>query len=143
MKRDHILFLSLGIIILCFCSCDKDDKEEAATYPAPVWSIKDNPEYATSMTAILRLPDDLEADADQEDELAAFMGGDCCGVGERIGHLYYVLIKGTSYEQSEILFRYYSSKNKYLYESSNTVTFEIDNVYGTTDEPVVLSLIIQ
>lgn len=137
-KHNYILFILLCLTCITFCTCSDDD--DPKTYPAPGWTIKDNPEYSVSMTAILQLPENLSVYADQGDELAAFIGDECRGVATHVDNLYYLLIKGAAHEQSKVYFKYYSSKNKYLYKSTNSETFEIDKVYGTADDPKVLSL---
>ncbi len=133
-----ITALALGILSVCLSSCDKDEK--FTTYPDPVWTETANPDYSVSMTAVVVLPANLAAYAQAEDKLAAFVGEECRGVAYFAGNAYYLLIKGSPGEQPQVSIRYYSAKNKYIYRSETGITFEADAVYGTTDEPVTLSL---
>lgn len=135
-----ITALVLGILGVCLSGCDKDEK--FTVYPDPEWTEAINPDYSVSMTAVVVLPANLATYAQAEDKLAAFAGDECRGVAYFADNAYYLLIKGSPGEQPQISIRYYSAKNKYIYQSDTDITFETDAVYGTTDEPVTLSLIV-
>ena len=93
--------------------------------------------------AVLRLPDNLAPYVAAGDELAAFIGDECRGVGQQVDGLWYVMLKGTPDEQGMVSIRYYSAANRYLYRTAEGFEFESDGVYGTADNPVTLSLVTQ
>jgi hypothetical protein len=92
------------------------------------------------MTAVVTIPDNLNRYMQSDDQLAAFVGDECRGVGILLDGAFFVTIKGSSSEQSMVTFRYYSSRNKYMYTTDAFLTFDIDAVLGSIDKPEVLSL---
>lgn len=142
MKRikNYIVLLVVGLFAFCMESCK--DEEKFTTFPQPGWSAEFNKDYNASMTAVVSLPDNLAAYANEKDEIAAFIGNECRGVGTAIEGLYYVLIKGSPEEQAKVTFRYYSATNQYMYKAAIGFDFEADGTYGTTDEPKILPLIV-
>ncbi|MFL5811882.1 MAG: hypothetical protein ACJ749_20330, partial [Flavisolibacter sp.] len=100
--------------------------------------------YPASMTAVVMLPDNLQATASDGDQLAAFINDECRGVGEKVKvnakDLYFVLIRGLAEEQSKIVFKYYNSKTAYLYQTGPELNFLIDAIYGTAENPQLLQL---
>ena len=94
--------------------------------------------------AVVKLPDNLAAHASDGDQLAAFLGEDCRGVGEAVEvngqKVYFVLIKGNGSEQEQIRFQYFSAKNAYLYTTRKFLKFEVDTRFGSADAPEVLPL---
>jgi hypothetical protein len=130
-----IALFCLVIIVAAGCK-----KEEVFTkFPAPTWTV-DNSTYSVSMTAVVKLPTELEPFAQADDQLAAMAGDVCRGVGVKINGLWYVSIQGESDDDSNIRFSYYSARNQYLYNTDNLFTFEPDAIYGTVDNPKVLKL---
>ena len=119
------------------------DKEEYPTYDKPGWVVAFNGDYNASMTAVVCLPGNLAPDAAPDDELAAFIGDECRGVGQQVDGLWYVMLKGTPDEQGTVSIRYYSAANRYLYRTAEGFEFEADGVYGTADNPVTLPLVTQ
>ena len=122
----------VGLFAFCMESCK--DEEKFTTFPQPGWSAEFNKDY--------NLPDNLAAYANEKDEIAAFIGNECRGVGTAIEGLYYVLIKGSPEEQAKVTFRYYSATNQYMYKTTMGFDFEADGTYGTADEPKILPLIV-
>lgn len=140
MKKPRYTIILSGLIIfllLGVSGCNK--KDEFPTYPEPTWQVNHD-DYSVSMTAVVALPSNLASYATENDHLAAFTGSTCRGVGELVDGLYYVTIKGTPEDESEILFRYYNGRNQYLYKTQPLFFFEKDRVYGSTDTPEVLPL---
>ena len=133
----QIIFVCLFASIL-FVSCKEDD-EKFPTFPTPVWNVN-SAEYSVNMTAVVTLPQALIQYAEEGDQLAAFSGDVCRGVGEIIDGLYYVAILGMPEDQSNIHFRYYSIRNEYLYQTADLFAFDADEIFGTTDEPETIEL---
>lgn len=140
MKKLSIYTLTtlLTIIIICLTGCKRE--EVLPIYPAPNWKITPSNEYSVNMTAAVTLPNNLKPYMNSGDELAAFIGNDCRGVGAIIqDSIFLISIQGTTNEQSKVRFKYYSTKNKYLYETDGYLTFESNTSYGTIDKPMVLN----
>ncbi|WP_455586537.1 hypothetical protein [Bacteroides sp.] len=140
MKKisQSILIIALCILGVCMNSCNED--ETFTVFPTPVWRVESNPDYSVSMTATVVLPANLAAYAQADDQMAAFVGDECRGVAYLVDNTFYLLIKGSPGEQSQISIRYYSARNQYMYTTGAVITFEADGVYGTTDDPVTLPL---
>lgn len=97
-----------------------------------------------SMTAVVKLPHSMQSDSGPGDQLAAFIGEDCRGIGVpveiRNELTFYVMIRGAASESGHVHFIYYSARNGHLYRSDNGAEFAVDGLYGTADQPVVLDL---
>jgi len=141
MKR----YFSLIVCVLFFAGMYGCKKHK--TYPkvpAPQWAIDTSGKYPASMTAVVELPPDLSRYKQVQDKLGAFINGECRGIGKRIdldsASIYFVLIQGTSSEQSKVSFQYYSAHAAALYETDGFLDFTLDGNYGTVDAPEVLYL---
>lgn len=143
MKKLYTLMLLVGLF--CCASCSEDD-ETFTTFPNPNWAVDLTGALPVSMSAFVCLPENLATYEETGDKLAAFVGDECRGVGEAVTvgtqKVYVILIKGTGSEQERISFKYYSSKNAYMYETSAFLNFEVDTRYGSADEAQVLPLTI-
>lgn len=146
----QIVFLLLILVVVTMFSCSKKDgtsqpEEPATKFPAPTWKDDTTGRYPATMTAVVALPAALAGDVLEQDQLAAFVGTECRGVGvlETVNNqkLYFVLIKGLSDESSDIKFRYYSSKTSYMYETHTAINFLIDAIYGTAQNPKTLAFL--
>lgn len=145
MKTYSIFASVIIMILMCANACKKDGAAPVKKYPAPNWKANNDPSYAYSMTAVVQLLDTLQNDMSDNDEMAAFVGDDCRGIGvleKRIGlpPVFYILIKGSASEQVKVKFKYYSAKNSYMYSTGDFLNFVADNNYGTVDEPAVPDL---
>jgi hypothetical protein len=133
IKRIALLFLVSVISLNC-------EKEEVFNrYDPPIWTLEQG-SYSVNMTAVVVLPPNIKPYMASADMLSAFAGESCRGVASIVGDKFYITIKGSAGELSGITFKYYSSRNKYLYQAQNCVQFESDLIYGTEDQPVVLPL---
>ena len=128
----------LSVVCGCFTACGKEDPRPER--PRPIWGVEQGIYTESSMTAIVILPENLQAYAQDDDIVAAFAGNECRGIGELIEGAYYILIKGSPEEYTGISFLYYSARNKYLYTTAPDLTFEPDASFGSVDEPKVLEL---
>lgn len=142
MKQFKIILMCLAGL-LWFASCD----EETVTYktfPNPEWAVDLTGQYPVSMSAVVCLPENLSAYETDHDRIAAFIGDECRGVGEpiKVGdqRTYFILIKGHGTEQKRVSFKYYSTKNSYLYTTDAFLSFDVDTRYGSADDPKTLSL---
>jgi hypothetical protein len=96
------------------------------------------------MTAVVRVPVSIGADISETDQIGAFCGDECRGLGSLIKtgatSVFFIMIHGTGLEQTPISFRYYSSGNSRLYDTGPFLNFEIDGNYGTIYIPKVLDI---
>lgn len=138
------LKILLPVLLICITIIAGCKKEENVykTFDPPYWTEVFNAEYTATMTAIVNLPQDIAVYVQDGDELAAFVNGECRGVATSIDGLNYIMIKGLPSENARVTFKYYSSRNRYMYQCVDCVLFESDGVYGTSDSPVTLPLIV-
>ena len=127
------------VIALLITAC-KEEEETFPTHEPPVWNVNHSAGYYENMTAVVKIPNNLAQYASKKDQLAAFAGNECRGVGELIDGSYFVSIKGAPEDQSTIRFKYYSAKNKYLYQTDDLFSFDANRIFGTADEPKELPL---
>lgn len=136
---------TLLILLAGVGACKKKKSEEPVpVFPAPSWNSAGTEKYPYSMTAVVQLPGRLLTDYTKEDEFGAFMDGECRGTGEavRVANVitFYVMIRGTAAEKSEITFKYFSAATGHIYQSTNPVEFTVDGNYGSADQPLMLEL---
>lgn len=121
---------------------NKPDPPTPPSYPtfdSPNWLLPNVSAFEYSMTVSIVLPDSLINGEQPADKLAVFTGDECRGIADRIEvssgkYVWVAMIYGNN--TSDILsFKYYSSKTRYMYQSSSTKTFAIDGVIGTIDNP--------
>jgi hypothetical protein len=136
-KKYTVPVLLLFFLCLLTSAC-KEEEETFRTFPVPVWNV-DPSGYAANMTAVVQLPSNLIQYAQEDDQLAAFAGEKCVGKGELISEgLYFVTIHGTTGEEPQIHFQYYSARNSYLYTSGEVFAFEANKIIGEIDKPEIL-----
>lgn len=138
MKQFKFLAIIFSVLCLGFTSC-KDDVED------PMWVQVTNPEYSVSMTAVVRVEQPTNVWKDADDKIAAFINGECRGVGVMMGihdksYVYFISIIGAPNEQQKIQFQYYSARANTLYKSKSDLIFEPDVIYGTIDAPQLLQV---
>ena len=119
-----------------FFSCQE---ENVNFYEAPEWAMESG-DYSESMTGVIDLPEYVKPYVSEGDELAAFIGDVCRGTGTLIDGVFFINIQGNPEEASPIVFRYYNSRNRYLYQESGKIFFEPNGIIGTADLPYVLTL---
>ncbi len=139
MKSYHIVAVML-LMFLGIGSCKKDHHQ--TRFADPDWKTDTSALYPYSMTAVVQLPEYLQKDVKDGDKMASFMGNDCRGTGviikrDSIASVFYILIRGSASEQSKISFRYYSSKNSYLFTTDEFLDFAVDDNYGIVDNPAM------
>ncbi len=114
----------------------------------PDWTYTPNEEDYQTMSVILRLPDNLKANAAANDQLTALAAnGTVCGYSEQETEdpdnkysLYYLTIGAPVCESREITIAYYSAKSHRIYLSTEKITFSPDEIIGTYGNPFVPAL---
>ena len=136
------------VLVLALVGCGKEStdpqKESATKFPPPSWKADETGKYPATMTAVISLPASVAATAVENDNLAAFVGDECRGVGVVVEvnnqNLFFVLIQGLPEESGNITFKYYSTKTSYMFEAKPALNFHVDAVYGTAANPQVITL---
>lgn len=140
MKNYIVLLAS---VLLLNTSCKKEATH--TTFPNPSWTVDQTGKYPVSMTAVVTMYYNLNADLSEQDKMGAFVNDECRGFGTQvkispISTVFFVHIRGTAAEQGKIKFKYYSSKTSYMYQTSDFLTFKVDSNFGTADKPEILDL---
>ena len=97
-----------------------------------------------SMTAVVGLPDELQAYVGADDKVAAFWGEECISVGEPVAvggkTVYKMTIRSIDNPASKISFQYYNATYSYLYKTEGWMDFQNESVFGTEENPQVLPI---
>ena len=136
--------ISAFILILLCIGISNCKKERFTKFPTPSWQTMHPEKYPASMTAVVRLSDELNRKLSVNDKMAAFIDEECRGAGQMVvsdsGSVFFVLVHGAPSENDPVVFKYYSSRTSYMYTSQDTLNFEIDGNYGTVDRPKMLHM---
>jgi len=138
-----IWIVALFLVITGSCSIDDD---QYTTWPEPTWSVESPELLPNSFTAIVAIPDNVNVYASDNDQVAAFIDGECHGVGTLVKdedsekRVYFLTIRASDTESGEITFKYYNANLSYLYQAEETIDFEADGTYGSYDSPIILNL---
>lgn len=142
MKKYFVLILLIITVGLSSSSCKK--AAESPRVEAPGWQMDATGKYPYTMTAVVTFQGRLSVHIKNDDQLGAFIGGECRGIGslQEVGGnpVYFVLIHGQAAEQQPVEFRYYSSFSSSIYYSDSNLIFSVDSNFGIADNPEVLVL---
>ena len=159
MKIPHFLYI-LSLTAASFMMAGCSDDPEPVPVPKPVerpqWSVDytgndsepawagqvpPSGKYQFSMTAAVTLSDYLGQFADDGDIIAAFVGNECRGSvksqvydGKR---LFLLHIRGNADESQKVTLKYYSARNRHIYECPRLIEFEPNDAYGSLMQPAV------
>lgn len=140
MKK-HLLII-VAALLFCTVGCKKH--HTLPKVPAPSWTVDNTGKYPMSMTAVVQVPENLRTYIQESDKIGAFVGDECRGTGTWVHtgsvSAFFILIHGSSAEQSKIRFKYYFSWKSNLYETAPFLDFKIDDNYGSVDAPQILEL---
>lgn len=141
MKKSGII-LFIALLLMGTAGCKK--RHALPKVPPPNWKIDASGKYPVSMTAVVQVPEPLQAYLRESDKIGAFVGDECRGTGQWIHtgsvSAFFILIHGTSSEKSKIRFKYYHSRKSVLYETSPFLDFTVDGNFGSVDAPQILDL---
>ena len=133
------------MLLACKKNSDVTKVEALTKFPPPTWQVDETGKYPVTMTAVIALPSTLPQELTTNDRLAAFVNEECRGEGTLLKvnnvNVFFVLIRGVSEEQSKVSFKYYNAGTSYMYQSQTPLTFHVDDIYGTAEQPKVLDLI--
>ena len=141
--KNSNLLRALSVCVLCsvFCTltgCKGKDQPvdpyvTPGDTPNPNWVLTvDTTDLTASMTAIVKV-----SFAKSEGTLAAFMGKDCCGIGQFNADLglYWLYISPATEGDGNVQLRFYSSELKRIFDAKATFPFRNDTNLGTVAAP--------
>ena len=135
MKRN--IFLSLIYICLGLISA-------TALAQSPAWNVNPNDyQYSLTITAILNM-DGKIAD-ESSDKVAAFVNGDCRGVGSAStstssgSKLVFLQIYSNSVSGETISFKMYDASANKTFDAINLIPFQSDATFGSVSEPYLIT----
>ncbi len=141
------VFVVSLIILTGLNSCGKQEVpiQPNKEFASPNWKKDETGRYPFSMTAVVQINDSLNLIRSPNDELGAFINGECRGIGVVVSagvkSMYNIIIQGTSTENSYITFKYYNSSSLNMYiTATNFLPFKVDDGFGSPDAPQVLLL---
>ena len=131
------MYLFLLLLTASFTACE--EQQLANKYPNPQWTFTPKPEYSVSMTAAVRLPDNLNPYISDNDLMAAVAGDEVRAVANLYEGVFYLNIQGTTDEVTDITFLYWSANTMYMYRADEVFPFRENDMLGTPDKPLVLT----
>ena len=135
LERNCKILALCSLFLVALVGCKDKEPENPYVDPGttenPQWKITvDTTDMTSSMTAIIQV-----SFAKSEGTLAAFMGNECCGIGEYIDGLYWLYISPATDKGSEVQLRFYSPELKRIFEADSTFPFRNDTQLGSVSEP--------
>lgn len=143
MKTVTCNFMTLLLLLCCAATgCKKHHDYPRSSRPQ--WTVDTTGKYPVTMTAVVELPLPMQYYVQSTDEIGAFIGNECRGVGTFVrsdtSKVFFIMIHGTASEQAKISFKYYSTWTSYLYNTDAFLNFTMDGNFGTVDAPAILNL---
>ena len=135
MKKSLSVILLIISVVMVACK----PKNPATKYENPNWTLTENNDYSVSMTAAVRLPDNLNPYLTEDDQMVALVGTEVRGVAHPYQGVFYIHIMGTDDEKVNVSFQYWSANTQYKYQADEVYPFKQDAILGTPDEPLVLT----
>lgn len=142
-------WLAIGLTVLCtvlLAGCKDKPGALIGGIEKPVWTATTDYDLSSSMTAVVRV-DLFGSFTDEElsaakyapsanDELAAFAGTTCLGVGtwNETYDAYWLYITAPT-DDEELVLRYYSAALKQIFVATTTLPYHNDTQVGTAAAP--------
>lgn len=148
MKSHLFVILSCGLLLLaagCNPNPPQPEKTLKGNEAAPVWTVPDDYDFGSSMTAVIKVDlqqnfPDLATDwvLSEQDQVAAFIDNTCCGVAQQKDGLFwlYITLPASSSSLSVTLL-YYSVYYTNLFAAPDAFLYENDTHLGSVQEPFV------
>ena len=129
------------------CLMFADGKVEASPEQPLTVPLVVEGKHPLKMTACVALPQNIVRQATADDLMAAFVGTECRGMAkveqaENGEYVFRMEINGSMGAEEAVTLKYYSTRNKYLYQAPSVFTFASGASYGTVSEPRVPSFVI-
>lgn len=122
------------------CLAFADGKVEASPEQPLTVPLVVEGKHPLKMTACVALPQNIVRQATADDVMAAFVGTECRGMAkaeqaENGEYVFRMEINGSMGAEEPVTLKYYSTRNKYLYQAPSVFTFASGASYGTVSEP--------
>lgn len=122
------------------CLMFADGKVEASPEQPLTVPLVVEGKHPLKMTACVALPQNIVRQATADDVMAAFVGTECRGMAkaeqaENGEYVFRMEINGSMGAEEPVTLKYYSTRNKYLYQAPSVFTFASGASYGTVSEP--------
>ena len=129
------------------CLMFADGKVEASPEQPLTVPLVVEGKHPLKMTACVALPQNIVRQATADDVMAAFVGTECRGMAkaeqaENGEYVFRMEINGSMGAEEPVTLKYYSTRNKYLYQAPSVFTFASGASYGTVSEPRIPSFVI-
>lgn len=129
------------------CLMFADGKVEASPEQPLTVPLVVEGKHPLKMTACVALPQNIVRQATADDVMAAFVGTECRGMAkaeqaENGEYVFRMEINGSMGAEEPVTLKYYSTRNKYLYQAPSVFTFANGASYGTVSEPRIPSFVI-
>src|SRR5688500_16451569 len=99
MKTRSIIIAGLVSVMLVSAGCRKKDKPPRK-FPPQQWQVDQTGAYPYSMTAVVKIPEEIKGTIGVRDQVGAFANGECRGLGQLVnvngGAVFYVLVSGAA-----------------------------------------------
>ena len=143
-------WLAIGLTVLCtvfFSGCKDQPYALVGGVDKPAWTATSDYDLSSSMTAVVKVDlygsftaEELSAAKYQpstNDELAAFVGTTCLGVGVWNAEYgaYWLYITAPTDDEEEVVLRYYSASLKQIFVATTTLPYHNDTQVGTAAAP--------
>lgn len=138
MKKNVFIYALIALTLTLF-SCEQ---EEYNTYENPHWAVMSYEGLSESSTIVMDLPANIKPYQGTEDVVGAFINGECRGVSVQQDGLFYIIVSAAADEVANIDLKYYNVANKYMYQVTEQIPFEINKRLGSTDNPFVPTFVI-
>ena len=135
LERNCKILALCSLFLVALVGCKDKEPENPYVDPGttenPQWKITvDTTDMTSSMTAIIQV-----SFAKSEGTLAAFMGNECCGIGEYIDGLYWLYISPASEQGGNVQLKFYSPDLKRIFVAKETFSFVNDAHLGSVNVP--------
>lgn len=122
------------------CLAFADGKVEASPEQPLTVPLVVEGKHPLKMTAVVALPQNIARQTTADDLMAAFVGAECRGMAkaeqaENGEYVFRMEINGSMGAEEPVTLKYYSTRNKYLYQAPSVFTFASGASYGTVSEP--------
>ena len=138
MKKNVFIYALIALTLTMF-SCEQ---EEYNTYENPDWAVMSYEGLSESCTIVMDLPANIKPYQSEGDVVAAFINGECRGVSNQQDGLFYIIVSAAADEVANVDLKYYNVANKYMYQVTEQIPFEINKRLGSTDNPFVPTFVI-
>ena len=122
-------------LLVVLAGCGKQEQDpfvDPSDAENPNWAVTVENDMSTSMTAIVKV-----SFAQGEGSLAAFIGEECCGIGQYKSEygLYWLYMSPASEGATDIELRFYSPELKRIFVAEELIPFHNDTQLGSVAAP--------